>query len=114
MNVLLKLEYLALVCLSIFLFSLLPYPWWLYLVLFLTPDIGMIGYLINTRIGAFTYNLTHLIFIGIGLYLIGSFMSAPLLQLIGVVMLGHSNFDRILGFGLKHADSFKHTHLGNI
>jgi hypothetical protein len=27
-------------------------------------------------------------------------------------LLGHSSFDRVLGYGLKYDDDFKHTHLG--
>ena len=27
---------------------------------------------------------------------------------------GHSSFDRVLGYGLKHEDAFQNTHLGRI
>jgi len=30
------------------------------------------------------------------------------------IMLGHASLDRILGYGLKHLDSFNNTHLGII
>ena len=30
---------------------------WLWIPLFLSPDISMMGYLFNNRVGAFTYNL---------------------------------------------------------
>jgi hypothetical protein len=36
------------------------------------------------------------------------------LQLIGVILLGHSSLDRALGYGLKYEDSFQNTHLGRI
>lgn len=114
MNLLLKLEYIALLIFSIVLFATLDYPWWLYLILFLAPDVGMMGYLVNPKIGAITYNLTHVLFVGIGVYGIGIFLNLPVAQLIGVIIVGHSSFDRILGFGLKYSDSFKHTHLGNL
>jgi hypothetical protein len=29
-----------------------------------------------------------------------------------LVLYGHSSMDRMLGYGLKYADDFKHTHLG--
>ena len=29
-------------------------------------------------------------------------------------LLGHSSFDRVFGYGLKHEDAFQHTHLGRI
>jgi hypothetical protein len=46
--------------------------------------------------------------------MLGFFMHIPLLQLAGVILLGHSSLDRVLGYGLKHSDSFQHTHLGVI
>jgi len=114
MNTLLKLEGLALFILSIFLFSRLPYPWWLYPLLFFVPDLSMIGYTLSPRAGAWTYNLVHHYAVSIGLYLAGFFLGSPLLQLIGVILLGHSSLDRALGYGLKHEDSFQDTHLGRI
>ncbi|MBV6397568.1 MAG: hypothetical protein HFACDABA_03182 [Anaerolineales bacterium] len=29
-------------------------------------------------------------------------------------LFGHSSFDRVLGYGLKHEDAFQNTHLGRI
>ena len=34
-------------------------PWWLFAVLFLAPDLSMLGYLAGPRIGAVAYNLVH-------------------------------------------------------
>jgi hypothetical protein len=113
-NILLKLEYAALFLVSIALFAALPYAWWWYPVLLLVPDVGMIGYLINPRIGAFTYNVTHWLPVGLVLVVIGTHHNLPLLTLAGVILLGHSAMDRMLGFGLKYRDSFKHTHLGTL
>ncbi len=114
MKHILSLEYLGLLCLSLYLFSLLEYSWWVYLALFFLPDIGMMGYLINTKVGAFTYNILHHQGIAVALYLMGVSLGNPLLLLSGTVLLGHANFDRIAGYGLKHADSFHHTHLGKL
>lgn len=114
MKNLIRLEELFFVLLSIYLFSLLDYAWWWFLVLFLAPDIGMIGYVVNPRVGAITYNLLHHAGIAISLYIIGAVLGSQLWQLIGLIILAHSNFDRILGYGLKHFDSFQHTHLGMI
>ncbi|MBC8508108.1 MAG: DUF4260 family protein [Anaerolineales bacterium] len=41
-------------------------------------------------------------------------MKNLIIQLIGVIMLGHSSLDRVIGYGLKYPDSFQHTHLGMI
>ena len=114
MKITLKLEYISGLLFSVYLFSRLPYAWWLYLALFFTPDIAIIGYLFNTKIGAFLYNLTHHLGTAFGLYMVGSYLNLGTVELIGIVWLGHLFFDRIFGFGLKYIDSFRHTHLRNI
>jgi len=112
MNKLLKLEEFGLFFLSMFLFSELPFAWWIYPLFLLAPDLGMIGYALGPRVGAVTYNTTHHKGLAAALYAIGILFSNPVLALIGVIMLGHSSLDRVLGFGLKNGDSFQHTHLG--
>lgn len=114
MKNLLKIEELAMMGLAIYLFSLLDYPWWLFAALFIAPDIGMLGYLINTKIGAFTYNLFHHKGIAVALYIAGIFLNIQVLMFAGLLMFAHSSFDRLLGYGLKYNDNFKHTHLGVI
>jgi len=114
MKTLLKIEELAMFGLGINLFSLLPYEWWWFLVLLLAPDIGMVGYLFDTKIGAFMYNLFHHKGVAIAIYLSGTYLSIPLMQLIGVMLFAHSAFDRVVGYGLKYNKGFKFTHLGKL
>lgn len=67
MKTLLRLEALGLVLLSVWLFGQLDYAWWWYPLLFFVPGLSMPGYITNTRIGTFTYNLiqhTHMGMIG--------------------------------------------------
>jgi len=111
---LIKIEELFLVLLSFYLFLSLDYAWWWFLILFLAPDISMIGYLVNPQPGAIIYNLAHHKAIAIALYILGAASGNQLWQLIGLIMLGHSSLDRVFGYGLKYPDSFKHTHLGLI
>ena len=112
MKNLLRLEEFALFLLALYLFAQLDYPWWLFLVLFLTPDLCAIGYVGGTRTGAITYNLTHHKGLAIAFYLVGALAGIEVLQLVGLVMLAHSSLDRVLGYGLRYPDSFDHTHLG--
>ena len=114
MKVLLKLEAFALFGLSIFLFSRLDYPWWLYPLLFFVPDLSMVGYAFGPRVGAWVYNVVHHYAVSIGLYVLGFVLGVPILQLTGIILLGHSSLDRVLGYGLKYPDSFQNTHLGPI
>jgi hypothetical protein len=112
MKLLLRIEEAFMLALAIYLNTFLNYPAWLFWVLFLTPDIGMIGYLMNTRTGAFTYNLLHHKGLAIALYVAGLYFASEPLQFTGLLLFGHSAFDRLLGYGLKYNDSFHNTHLG--
>jgi hypothetical protein len=114
MKNLLKLEELFMFGLSISLFSKLGFAWWWYPVLLLTPDLSMVGYLVSPQIGAVTYNFIHHKAVGISLYIAGSMLVIPPLQLTGIILFGHSSMDRALNYGLKYSDSFQHTHLGMI
>lgn len=110
----LKIEELFMFGLGVYLFSLLPYQWWWFLVLILAPDIGMVGYLFGNKTGAFMYNLFHHKGVAIAIYLLGTYLSVSILQLIGIILFAHSAMDRIMGYGLKYDKGFKFTHLGEI
>jgi hypothetical protein len=112
MRSLIRLEELFLALLSVFLFRFLDYAWWWFPALLLAPDLGMVGYLAGPRVGALIYNLLHHKATAVAAYVIGALAGSHFLQLIGLVMLAHSSLDRVLGYGLKYPDSFKHTHLG--
>ncbi len=114
MKTVLKLEEVLMFVLGIYLFNQLDYAWWWFLVLILAPDIGMIGYLFNNKIGALTYNLFHHKGLAILVYLAGVYFSIPLCQLIGIILFSHSALDRAMGYGLKHEKGFKFTHLSEI
>lgn len=114
MKKLIALEELFLALLAFYLFMTLDYAWWLFFALFFVPDLSMLGYVFGSNAGALTYNLAHHKGIAIALFLLGSTLQAPALQLAGTILLAHSSFDRVLGYGLKYADSFQNTHLGRI
>jgi hypothetical protein len=111
---LLKLEEFFLFGLSLFLFSELDYSWVWYALLFLAPDLSMLGYLWNPHVGSWTYNLIHHKGLAIALYLLGHLLANPALQFAGTLLLGHSSLDRVFSYGLKYPDAFKNTHLGVI
>jgi hypothetical protein len=114
MKNIIKVEEACMLLLSVILNSKLPYPAWLFWLLFLTPDVGMVGYIINKKIGAVSYNLLHHKGVAILFYLAGLYFSNNALQFTGLLLFAHSSFDRMLGYGLKYHDSFQHTHLGQI
>jgi hypothetical protein len=114
MKTIIKLEELGLFVLGIYFFNQLDYVWWWFLVLILTPDLSMIGYVFGNKMGALCYNLFHHKGIAIALYFAGIYFSNSLIQLSGVILFTHSSMDRMFGYGLKYEKGFKYTHLGEI
>ncbi len=88
--------------------------WWLLLPVFFAPDLAFAAYLCGPRFGAFCYNLVHFYGFGLLLLVLGSLTGSTLLMLLGALWFAHSGFDGMLGYGLKTADGFQHTHLGMI
>jgi len=74
----------------------------------------MIGYLAGPRMGAWSYNFFHHKGIAIAVFPVGHAMGSVPLMMTGLILLGHSSMDRMLGFGLKLETGFKDTHLGRI
>jgi hypothetical protein len=111
----LKLEEAALFAGAMVVFyGSIPIPLWLFIVLLLAPDLGMLGYLGGPRLGVLTYNLLHYRGLAVAVYFLGFYLEVPFLIWSGVVMFLHSTLDRVFGYGLKYPDSFQNTHLGPI
>lgn len=112
MKNLLKLEEIGQFLLSIILFNQLEYTWWVFPACLLLPDLSMMGYMANPKLGAQIYNLFHHKLLAIGVLALGFWMDNTPLALAGVILFGHAAMDRMFGYGLKFSDDFKHTHLG--
>lgn len=111
MKNLIRLEEFALFLLSIFLYSQVSYAWWLFPVLFLLPDLSMLGYLISPKAGATFYNIVHHRALSLTLLSAGYYANNEQIMLCGIILFSHSTLDRVLDYGLKYPDAFKHTHL---
>ena len=114
MDLTIKIEEAAITAVSIYFLSKynLGLPVWAMVLLFFSPDFSMLGYLLSTRVGAFTYNLFHHRGLALAMLAIGFLMQLDLLVTVGLLLVAHSSFDRMLGYGLKFSDDFKHTSLG--
>ena len=124
MKNLLRSEELAQFLLCLVALIVMDVPWWVYPILVLGPDIGMLGYLVNTHVGAIAYNVLHhkgiaILMGGIGVVLGLMSVHGPefrsvdtLMYLAAIILYGHACMDRIFGYGLKFGDNFHHTHLG--
>ena len=89
-------------------------PWWCYLLLFMGPDISMLGYVFGNKIGAYSYNLFHHKAVGVVFLVTGLILENQVAAITGLIILGHSSMDRLFGYGLKTEQGFKFTHLGII
>lgn len=114
MKELIRAEEAAVFVFCIYLFSVLDFAWWWFPALLLLPDIGMVGYLINSRVGAYTYNFMHHRLVAVIAALYGLSSHNAIWELIAIILFAHISFDRMLGYGLKYNSGFHHTHLGDI
>lgn len=86
---------------------------WLVPAIF-SPDLSMLGYLVNSRIGAMTYNVIHNWTLAIAALGLGWWLKMDPLLWVGALLLAHVGMDRALGYGLKLPTDFRETHLGRI
>jgi hypothetical protein len=89
-------------------------PWLMFAVLFLEPDVIMVGYIANPRIGARIYNLGHTYIAPALVGLFGVVLTSPVLQWVALIWAAHIGFDRFLGYGLKCPSAFRATHSGSV
>ena len=101
---------------AVLIVSLLFYHWnqgsWLqFALLILVPDLSMLGFAANIRVGAITYNAVHT-YVGPLLLAGYSFGShRPAIVSLSLIWIAHIGFDRMIGFGLKYPTRFNDTHL---
>ncbi len=110
----LRLEEAAEAAFALLVFAQLPYAWWWLPALFLLPDLSMLGYLAGPRVGAFCYNVAHHKAVALAVLATGWWLGSNPWQLAGALLLFHSAFDRVMGYGLKYATGFHDTHLGTL
>ena len=111
---LLKLEDACILIASLLLYQHLHFSWILFAILFLAPDLFMLGYLHSPHTGSTLYNLGHTLAVPLFLLLIASIIRHPLLTAISFIWIAHIAADRVLGYGLKYPAHFKDTHLQHL
>ena len=111
-RLILRLEAAAVMAASLTAYARLGEGWLLFAVLFLVPDLSMLGYLGGRKLGAAAYNAAHSYLIPAALGAAGLVLTQPLPIAITPIWVAHIGFDRLLGYGLKYETAFGHTHLG--
>ena len=113
-KVLLHVEGFAVFALSIYFYGYSQFSWILFLILLLAPDISMLGYLLNNKVGAMLYNLFHTYITAIIVIFLGVLLSNPTALAFGLIWSAHIGMDRMIGYGLKYPTEFKDTHLNRV
>jgi len=88
--------------------------WLVFALLFLAPDLFMLGYLAGARIGAVCYNVVHTYLTPAALLAISLLEAKPVLLPLAIIWICHIGFDRMLGFGLKYPTRFNDTHIQHV
>lgn len=112
--VLQRIEGVAIFAASILFYINLDFNVVWFFVLLLVPDIFMLGYLKDKKIGARVYNLGHTLTIPIIATIAGFSLDSAILLGGGLIWTAHVGMDRAFGYGLKTEKGFKHTHLGDL
>lgn len=107
----LRVEGLTILGLALGAYFVLGGPIWLLVVLALAPDLSMIGYFANPRLGSLTYNIVHTYTLPFALGGYGVWADAHTTLLVALIWTGHIGADRLFGYGLKYESGFKDTHL---
>jgi hypothetical protein len=114
LRTLLRLEGLALFAAMILLYAAWGGPWWLFAILFLSPDLSFAAYLAGPRPGALVYNAAHSTLGPMALAAASFAMNWPIAMWIAIIWLAHIGMDRVVGYGLKYSAGFGFTHLGRV
>lgn len=113
-GLLLRVEGLTAFLIAVILYAHLGFSGLAFVLFLLAPDLAMIGYKINPRIGAMLYNLAHLYTVPALLLAAGWALNVPFLLQAGLIWMAHIGMDRSVGYGFKYATHFKDTHLNRV
>ena len=113
-KILQRVEGGVLLALAVVLYARNGGEWWLFALLLLAPDLSALGYLGGNRVGASVYNLFHNYTLPGVLAAYGVLGGSALASSISLIWFAHIGMDRLLGYGLKYANSFGDTHLGRM
>src|SRR5690625_231612 len=113
-KLILHLEGLAVLFLSIYFYWTNDFSWILFIILLFVPDLSMLGYLMNNKIGAVIYNIFHTYIFPIVLIFISLIADQSTFLAIGLIWAAHIGMDRLVGYGLKNPTEFKDTHFTRV
>lgn len=113
-RVFLHLEGVAVLISALILYANQQFNWWVFTLFLLTPDLPMLLYPLNPRLGSIAYNLVHTIIFPLTLAIFSVFNDSNLGLQIALIWIAHIGMDRAFGYGFKYAGEFKQTHFSRI
>lgn len=111
---LLRIEGLLMLGASVTMYIVLGYSWLAFALLLFLPDVTILAYGINKRVGAAAYNTVHSLALPLTLGLIAWLAGWGLGQQAALIWMAHIGMDRAAGYGLKYSTDFKDTHLNRV
>lgn len=108
---LVRLEGAAIFAGALAIYADASWSWLAFVGLLFAPDLAMIGYLANPRVGAAVYNVVHFYGLPVLLGVIALLTDTSVGAQIATIWIAHIGADRALGYGLKYPSGFKDTHL---
>jgi hypothetical protein len=117
-DILLRMEgLLALIISCIAYRNLYHGRWGFFALMFLVPDISLLGYLLSNpkmsapKVSAAFYNAVHSYLLPLLLGLLAWERGWALAGQLALIWLSHVGFDRSIGYGLKFPGKFRYTHI---
>lgn len=108
----LRLEGLAFGVISALLYARTGASWWLFVALWLLPDLSIMGYLAGPCRGSRIYNAAHTYTVPITLAACALLFHTGALLPFALIWVNHIAVDRLMGYGLKYSNGYNWTHLG--
>ena len=112
--VLLHAEGLTVLIGAIILYAHLGASALLFALLLFVPDVSMIGYMKNPKVGSLLYNVVHTYITPSLLLLVSLLAGSALGTQIALIWVAHIGMDRTMGYGLKYPTQFKDTHFTRV
>ncbi|NOK64334.1 MAG: DUF4260 family protein [Chloroflexi bacterium AL-W] len=113
-GVLLRLEGLMLLTMASYFYAQYGAGWLFFGLFILAPDLSMVGYIANPRVGAIIYNIFHTYVLPTILIVSGIVIGSSLMISLALIWFAHIGMDRLFGYGLKYMSAFKNTHLNRV
>ena len=106
---------LALFIGAVIAYSIFSGDWLAFILLLLVPDLSALGYMVNSTIGAWMYNIVHSYVLAIIVMFAGYALGMDSVISIGLILMAHIGMDQAAGYGYKYADAeFSDTHVKRI